>query len=168
MKKSRSGRSSKPATARSGSTKARDVKTIAGSAMTISKSSRNTEAFVPISKQARQGTRVIETVTLPRADFDALVEAAEDNKSRRAYEATRDEETFPAEVVNAILDGENAVKVWRVYRGLKQTELAKGIGISKSHLSEVESGKANLSVPVLSELANALEVDMEMLVPATR
>jgi ribosome-binding protein aMBF1 (putative translation factor) len=109
-----------------------------------------------------------DSVTLPRADYEALIETAEANKALRAYHATRDEESFPEEVVNAILDGANPIRVWREYRGLKQNELAAGIGVSKSHLSEVESGKGNLSVPVLSALADALEVDMEMLVPHPR
>src|SRR3546814_420302 len=105
------------------------------------------------------------TVTLPRRDYEALVEAAEERQALRAYAATRDEEAFPAEVVNAIIDGANPVRTWRKYRGLKQADLAETLGISKSHLSEVETGKGNLSVPVLSALADALEVDMEMLVP---
>ena len=41
-----------------------------------------------------------------------------------------EEELIPAEVVNAILDGENAIKVWREYRGISQTELAERTGIS--------------------------------------
>lgn len=106
-----------------------------------------------------------ETVTLPRRDYEALIEAAEERQALRAYAATRDEEAFPAEVVNAIIDGANPVRTWRKYRGLKQADLAENLGISKSHLSEVETGKGNLSVPVLSALADALEVDMEMLVP---
>lgn len=106
-----------------------------------------------------------ETVTLPRRDYEALVEAAEERQALRAYAAARDEEAFPADVVSAIIDGANPVRAWRKYRGLKQAELAESLGISKSHLSEVETGKGNLSVPVLSALADALEVDMEMLVP---
>src|SRR3546814_13872260 len=123
---------------------------------------------VTTHSEKKSFTRVLDpvrTVTLPCRDYEALVEAAEERQARRAYAATRDEEAFPAEVVNAIIDGANPGRTWRKYRGLKQADLAETLGISKSHLSEVETGKGNLSVPVLSALADALEVDMEMLVP---
>src|SRR3546814_3006349 len=77
-----------------------------------------------------------ETVTLPRRDYEALVEAAEERQALRAYAATRDEEAFPAEVVNAIIDGANPVRTWRKYRGLKQADLAER---SEEHTSEIQS-----------------------------
>src|SRR3546814_5670864 len=84
-----------------------------------------------------------ETVTLPRRDYEGLVESAEERQALRAYAATRDEEALPAEVVNAIIDGANPVRTWRKYRGLKQADLAENLGISKSHLSE-EIGRAHV------------------------
>ncbi len=144
------------------------VKSVAASALSTVSSRSRTDLVSSHGKKRRRTASMEDSVTLPRADYEALIETAEANKALRAYHATRDEESFPEEVVNAILDGANPIRVWREYRGLKQNELAAGIGVSKSHLSEVESGKGNLSVPVLSALADALEVDMEMLVPHPR
>jgi len=76
------------------------------------------------------------------------------------------EELIPAEVVYAILDGENALKVWREYRGLSQQETAKLAGISVPYLSQLEGGKRKGSVGVLSSLAQALKVEFELLLPA--
>lgn len=45
------------------------------------------------------------------------------------------EELVPAEVVYALLDGGNPIRVWREYRGLNQVRLAAKVGISASYLS---------------------------------
>ena len=68
---------------------------------------------------------------------------------------------IPAEVVNAILDGENPIKVWREYRGLTQRQLADAEGISKPYLSQIETGKRKGSTDILSALAKALKVTLE-------
>jgi DNA-binding XRE family transcriptional regulator len=147
----------------------KSAKSVAASALTVGPAgTANRGAPLEGNPRRRAAANSQDTVTLPRRDYDALIETAEDNKARRAYEASRDEESFPAEVANAILDGANPIRVWREYRGVKQNKLAAVIGVSKSHLSEVETGKSNLSVPVLSALADVLEVDMELLVPHER
>lgn len=102
-------------------------------------------------------------VLLTKRHYEHLVERAEVAEAASAYNETRQEETFPAEVLDRMLDGEAPVKVWREYRGMKQQHLAAAIGIGKSHLSEVESGKANLSLATLRAAARALNVDPVML-----
>lgn len=55
------------------------------------------------------------------------------------------------------LIGQKIRKV-RKSRGLSQEELAEQIGISTTHMSHIETGNTKLSLPVLVDLASALEV----------
>ena len=85
----------------------------------------------------------------------------------RDYDAAKaelergEDELIPADVVFAILDGENPVKVWREFRGLTQQQLADAAGISKPYLSQIETGKRKGSTDILSALAKALNVTLE-------
>ena len=72
-----------------------------------------------------------------------------------------DEELIPAEVVNAILDGRNPIKVWREFRGLTQQQLANVVRISKPYLSQIEAGKRTGTTDVLAAIAKALDVSLE-------
>ncbi|MEW6029071.1 MAG: helix-turn-helix domain-containing protein [Chloroflexota bacterium] len=85
----------------------------------------------------------------------------------RDYDAAKaelergEDELIPAEVVFAILDGENPVKAWREFRGLTQQQLADAAGISKPYLSQIETGKRKGSADILSALAKALQVTLD-------
>ena len=46
----------------------------------------------------------------------------------------------------------------RKARGLSQEQLSEMVGISVTHMSHIETGNTKLSLPVLVDLANALEV----------
>ena len=70
-------------------------------------------------------------------------------------------EYFPAEVVNAILDGANPVKVYREYRNMTQAELAQKAGLSADMIKKIESGKSDGSLKSLKAIAAALNVDIE-------
>ena len=52
----------------------------------------------------------------------------------------------------------------RTHRGLTQRALAARMGISRSYLAEIESGKKRGSVTVLRRAAAVLTVDLDMLV----
>lgn len=84
----------------------------------------------------------------------------------KARLAQGEEELIPAEVVNAFLDGENAFKVWREFRGLSQTELAEKAGISTPYLSQLETEKRQGSIEVVSTLAKILGISLDMLYPS--
>jgi len=84
----------------------------------------------------------------------------------RAYDQAKQslaegEELVPSEVVYAILDGENPIRVWREYRGLTQAQLAGAAGISVSHLEEIESGKRQGTTLALSAIAESLGLDLD-------
>jgi len=71
------------------------------------------------------------------------------------------DELIPSEVVEALLDGENPIKVWREYRGQTQQQLADTAGISKPYLSQIETGKRKGTVDILSAIAKALNVSLD-------
>jgi DNA-binding XRE family transcriptional regulator len=111
-----------------------------------------------------------EYAVLPYADYLQLVEQADMLQDLRDYDRIKaevengDEETIPAEVVYALVDGENPVKVWREYRGFTQVQLTSAAGISTPYLSQIESGKRKASTRVLVAIARFLKVSLDDLV----
>ena len=92
--------------------------------------------------------------------FLADLEMLKDVRDFREAKAV-DEETFPDEVINRlILDEEHPIKVYREYRGLTQKQLAAKIGIQRGYLAEIERGRKSGSVKTLKALAEALNVDL--------
>lgn len=113
-----------------------------------------------------------EWAVLPYEDYLHLIEQAELLEDIRDFDAISaaiergDEELIPAEVVNAILDGQNPIKVWREFRGLTQQQLADAIQISKPYLSQIETGKRTGTTGVLSAIAKVLDVSLEQVTKA--
>jgi len=108
-----------------------------------------------------------EWAVLPYDVYLELLEQAEMLEDIRDFDAAKtalendEDELIPSEVVYAILDGENPIKVWREFRGLTQGQLADAAGISKPYLSQIETGKRKGSTDILSALAKALHVTLE-------
>jgi len=108
-----------------------------------------------------------EWAILPYEEYLKLIEQAELLEDIRDFDEISaaiergDEELIPAEVVNAILDGQNPIKVWREYRGLTQQQLADFVRISKPYLSQIETGKRTGTTDVLAAIAKALDVSLE-------
>jgi len=108
-----------------------------------------------------------EWAVLPYEEYLELLEQAELLEDIRDFERINaaiergEEELIPADVVNALIDGENPVKIWRKFRGLTQGQLADAAGISKPYLSQIETGKRKGSTDILSALAKALKVTLE-------
>ena len=117
-----------------------------------------------IQKDGRPEWAVIPYQTYQRlaADAEMLADVRAYDEATRAL-ASGDEELIPAEVVFAILDGDNPLKVWRAYRRLTQQQLADAAGISKAYLSQIESGKRQGSASVLKALADALRIEVDEL-----
>ena len=93
-----------------------------------------------------------------------MLQDIQDYDSAKAAIDSGADELIPSEVVHAILDGKNAIRVWREYRGLSQQETVHITEISVPYLSQLETGKRNGSLEVLSALANALNVSLEQIV----
>ncbi len=116
-----------------------------------------------------------ETVTLTRADFDALLRAAEDAadlasvEAHRAYEDRVGRETarrnyLTSEEARRLLDGASAVRVWREKRETTQRALAEAAEVAVGYLAEIEGGKKPGSASALRRIARVLDVPMEHLV----
>ena len=97
---------------------------------------------------------------VPLKDYDALHEALEEAADAEALRLGRTEETIPMSMADRLCR-ENAVKVWRTYRGMTATELAAAADISNSQLSAIESGDSSGSVATLQRIAEALEVSVD-------
>jgi len=111
-----------------------------------------------------------EWAVVPYETYLQLVEQAEMLHDVQDYDTAKaalehgDDELIPSEVVYAILDGDNPIKVWREYRGLTQQSLADNAGISVPYLSQLETSKRKGSLEVLSAIAKALDVALDNIV----
>jgi DNA-binding XRE family transcriptional regulator len=118
----------------------------------------------------KQGNKP-EWAVVPYEVYLQLVEKAEmaqdvqDFDSAKGALEHRDDELIPSEVVYAILDGENPIRVWREVRGLSQQEAAENAGISVPYLSQLETNKRNGSLSVMSSIAKVLNVLLDSIVP---
>ena len=117
-----------------------------------------------------------DTVTLSRADFEALVRAQEDVIDNAAVDATEERKSqlgkdaaradhLPVEAVARMVGGEHPLKVWREHRGMTQCGLAAVADVATSYLAEIERGQKPGSVSALRRLAAALGVAIEDLLP---
>jgi len=117
-----------------------------------------------------------DTVTLRRADFEALLEAVEDAEDIRALQAAeaREKETskeaartnyLPAELVIRLMAGEHPVRIWREHRGLSQKDLAGKARIARSYLAEIEGYKKPGSLDAYRKLANAFGLTVDDVLP---
>ena len=97
---------------------------------------------------------------VPLKDYDALQEALEEAADAEALRLGRTDEVIPMRMADRLYR-ENAVKVWRTYRGMTATELATAADISNSQLSAIESGDSSGAAATLRRIAKALDVTMD-------
>lgn len=106
-------------------------------------------------------------VTIPRAEYDRLRAAAEDLADLQSYDrakaalASGEDEVIPAEYANRLLNGENALRVYRDLRGLTQLALAEQAGVNRVTVAEIETGRKQGSVTTLRALTAALGVSLD-------
>lgn len=72
--------------------------------------------------------------------------------------------TYPAAMVEALIDGENPVKIYREHKGLTQQELAEKIGQTLSTIEKIENGEMEATISVMKEIAKVLDTDIDSLV----
>jgi len=113
-----------------------------------------------------------ELVVLPRAEYEALVERAdqeaEDADDVAIYDARKAELTaggvaLPPEVSAAILRGESRLKAIRNWRDETQLSLNLKTGIGQGYLSDLENGRRTGTPETIAKLAQALDVPVEWL-----
>ncbi len=107
-----------------------------------------------------------EYAVLPYADYQRLLELAEETTGARAYDValSSKKETIPQEVIERLLRGDNPVMVWREYRGLSQATLAERAGLETPVITMLETGLDSGSSEELQEIAWALGVDLDDLI----
>jgi DNA-binding XRE family transcriptional regulator len=109
----------------------------------------------------RDGKR--EFAVIPIELYERLAAALEDADDAALFDAARatdDGFRIPAQVANAILDGEQPVKAWREHRALTQEVVADKAGISKAYLCQIETRKRVGALKTLKAIAQALEISI--------
>ncbi|SEH49684.1 helix-turn-helix domain-containing protein [Magnetospirillum fulvum] len=104
-----------------------------------------------------------DTVTIPRAEYEAMQTRIEDLDDILAGHAARTGVTLPHDFAMRIINGDHPVRVWREYRALSAVALAEAAKVSKAYLSEIETGKKPGSVEAYKSLAAALAVPVDAL-----
>lgn len=56
----------------------------------------------------------------------------------------------------------NKIKMLRLNKGLKQSELSDKIGIHQSNITRIEAGRYSVGLDILQEIANALDCDLDI------
>ncbi|WP_299437324.1 helix-turn-helix transcriptional regulator [uncultured Rhodospira sp.] len=102
-----------------------------------------------------------ETITLSRAEYDAMQQRIADLEDMALIAERRNEPTISHQNVKRILAGESPVTIWREEKGLKQYELARAAGMSASVLNEIEKGKKTPSLTTAKAIAAALDVSLD-------
>lgn len=107
-----------------------------------------------------------EMITIPRAEYDRLREAAEDLADLMAYDraVAAGGESIPAEAVDRLVNGESPLRVFRELRTLTQTSLAQRSGVNRVQIADIEAGRSAGSVETMRKLAVALAVTIDDLV----
>ncbi len=102
---------------------------------------------------------------IPWPEYERLAnEAAEELLSdEELYDHAKAEgdESFPMEVANQILAGQNPLRVYRNYRHMTQSQLATAVGINTVYLSQIETGKRVGSAKTLAALARVLNITVD-------
>lgn len=108
-----------------------------------------------------------EMVTIPRAEYEALVAAREMLADLAAYDAVTaalasgEDELIPAAFADRLIAGETPLRVYRELRGLTQQALADSSGVNRVQIANIEGGGRSGSVDTLKRLAGALGVTLD-------
>ena len=105
-----------------------------------------------------------ETVTLPRAEYDALLERTSELEDRLAAVEAAGDARLPHEVALAVIAGGSPVRAFRDHRGLTLRELSRRSVVSVSYVSEIEQGRKPGSVAAMTRIADALGATIDSLV----
>jgi DNA-binding XRE family transcriptional regulator len=115
---------------------------------------------------------VSDTVTLTRAEYDALLQQIEEAEDLAAVAAAEAREAIlgkaaaradylPIELIERLSAGEHPIRVWRAHRGLTRQALAAVAGVAPSYVSEIETRRKPGSLDAMIKLAAALRVSLD-------
>jgi len=102
-------------------------------------------------------------VVLPYEEYESLLDKLEEIEDIQAVELAKADksERFPLELVEELASGKNAIKVFREYRKLPQSHLAKTVGVSRQYIFQIENDERAGTTRVLKKIAKILGVDLE-------
>ena len=114
-----------------------------------------------------------ELAILPKGEYERLAALAVDEdagtarivRRARAALAAGDEVLLPKAVVDRLTAGDNPIRALREWRDMTQAELVVSIGITQGYLSELEAGKRKGPVALHQNIARALKVPIDLLLP---
>lgn len=108
-----------------------------------------------------------EMITISKAEYDRLTNAAEDLADLRAVEAfqANPRQGVSSEFVKRMLEGESLLKLWREHAGLSQSELSRISGVNRIQIGDIEDRGKTGSVTTLRKLADALDIQVDDLLP---
>jgi DNA-binding XRE family transcriptional regulator len=111
-----------------------------------------------------------EMVLLSVAEYERLIEAAEDLRdseiaehSRREIDAGTEELLTHAEV-KEMLAAKTPLAFWRKKRSMTQAALATATGVAQGFLSEIESGQKPGTAATSKKIADALRITVDDLI----
>ena len=104
-----------------------------------------------------------ETVTISRAEYDALVARNAELKEHIAALEADDGSRIPHPVALAVIRGDSPLSAFRSYRRLTLRELAKSSGVTANYIAEIERGIKPGSMIALARLAKALDTTIDAL-----
>ena len=103
-----------------------------------------------------------EMVVIPRADYDALIDAADEASDLALMKSRRGEPTMSHDLVMAVLTGNmRLMEAWRKQRGMTQAQLAAKVNVRPATISDIESGKSHGRFDIMQRVARALGVGLD-------
>jgi hypothetical protein len=112
-----------------------------------------------------------EMVIIPRAEYEALIAAAQDEDqedvaiydTRKAELAASRNGLLPRPVSEAMLKGDTLLRALRRWRDITQSDLAAKADVGQGYISDLESGRRMGAPETLRRLALVLDVPAEWL-----
>lgn len=110
-------------------------------------------------------------VILPEAEFERLLELAEDTVDARTIAASQErlandrDELLTEADLDALRAAPTPLAFWREKRCLPPHALARLAGIESEALAAMESGDRTGDIDAYRRLANALDIDLEDILP---
>lgn len=103
-----------------------------------------------------------ELAVISRAEYEALIDAADEAADLADVRARRGEPSLPLDVAMAVIKREmSPVEAWRKEHAMTQAQLAEKAGIRAATISDIESGKSHGRFDVMQRIANALGVGLD-------
>lgn len=111
-----------------------------------------------------------ETVTIPKAEYERLLDVASDLDDIAIFDRVRadlvsgKEEALPEEFALRLIEGESPLKVYRNLGGMTQAALSNATGVNRVQITDIEAGRSQGSIGTVRKLAETLSVTIDDLV----